>query len=75
MEKSSVTETAFVIIVIACIASGFVSALYFGPDNKIEKIAEDVAEYEIEKEAHVPPGTLKEEVDLFFPHKESTPEK
>ena len=66
------TATVFVIIVISCIAAGFVSALYFGPDNKIENAVEDIAEYEIEKEVHAPSGSLKTEVDLLFPHKETT---
>lgn len=76
MEKSKGAALIIVtIIIVSCIVAGFVSSMYFGPDNDFEDVVEDIAEHEIENEVGAQPGSLKEEVDLLFPHKPADTKK
>jgi hypothetical protein len=60
------------IVTVVCIGLGWVSAHYLGPDNAAETLLEDLAEHEIEDGLHAPEGSMKDEVDAFFPHAKKT---
>jgi flagellar basal body-associated protein FliL len=73
MEKSKGAALIIVtVIIVSCIVGGFVSSLYFGPDNEVEDVLEEITEHEIESETGAQPGSLKEEVELLFPHNKET---
>lgn len=71
MGKSKGVATAILIVGVfaVCIAAGWISAKYLGPDNAMEEDLEEIAEGEAEEITHQPKGSLKKEVDSLFPHK------